>query len=180
MLSAKPKAVDNNSDNTYRELDYSGYHKKDFFEEGNDKHTITKSTAWHCSWKSCIGRAISVLDWVWPHFLVWWLDRPYVREKRKIFKALYLFPTRKYPWGKFAQIKMLNVGWFIITVRWYYTNLLSSRISAQHKITKLIWSAKIKGNIYALKPFNASCCLVFRDVGLYLQSLSFLLTKIFW
>lgn len=72
---------------------------------------------------------------------------------------------------------MLNLGWFIITVRWYYTNLLSSRISAQHKITKLIWSAKIKGNIYALEPFNASCCLVFCDVGLYLQSLSFLLTK---
>ena len=89
----------------------------------------------------------------------------------------HLFSTCKYPRGKFAQIKMLNVGWFIITVRWYYTNLLSSRISAQHKITKLIWSAKIKGNIYALKPFNASCCLVFCDVGLYLQSLSFLLTK---
>lgn len=41
----------------------------------------------------------------------------------------------------------------------------------------MIWSAKIKGNIYALKPFNASCCLVFCDVGLYLQSLKFFTHK---
>ena len=128
----------------------------------------------HCPWLSL------------TTFSCWWLDRPYQSGRNEKYLKLcmytcifHLFSTRKYPRGKFAQIKMLNVGWFIITVRWYYTNLLSSRISAQHKITKLIWSAKIKGNIYALKPFNASCCLVFCDVGLYLQSLSFLLTKIF-
>ena len=70
---------------------------------------------------------------------------------------------------------MLNVGWFIITARWYCTKLYYQR--DMHKITKLIWSAKIKGNTYALKPFNASCCLVFCDVGLYLQSLSFFTNK---
>ena len=34
-----------NNDNNYRYLGYSGYHKTDFFEESNDKHTITKSIA---------------------------------------------------------------------------------------------------------------------------------------
>ena len=50
MLSAELKAK---ADNTYRDIDYSGYHKKTnliivllyiIFEENKDKHSITWNT----------------------------------------------------------------------------------------------------------------------------------------
>ena len=48
MLPAEPKAED---DNTYRDLDYLGYHKKRIslfiihclIEENNDKHTVARN-----------------------------------------------------------------------------------------------------------------------------------------
>ena len=63
MLSAKPKAEANN---TYRDLDYLGYHKKTEsnncsiimhrFEESNDNHTFANNLNCYC--QSCIARAI--------------------------------------------------------------------------------------------------------------------------
>ena len=65
MLPAEPKAE---ADNTYRDLDYLGYHKNranliivllllHCFEENNDKHTVARNLNGYSYWKSCIARA---------------------------------------------------------------------------------------------------------------------------
>ena len=63
VLSAKPKAE---ADNTYRDLDYLGYHKNRMHKSNHcfytlfwrkKKNTVARNLDWYCYWKSSIAHA---------------------------------------------------------------------------------------------------------------------------